>query len=495
VPVVTSRTRRGAINVLDRGARGDGVTDDYQFLQAVLTEAAATRRAVYIPAAPVRYRVTSFLQATNGVPLIYGDGPASMIRSEDALGLVLELDNADDIVVRDFALSSTLTVRTVTSEGLRLDDCNRVIVDGIYVNGGVSAGILANAGSRITVQNCHVSNTYADGIHFSNSFDVAVLGCSTDTTGDDGIAFVNYGTGSGQPEDPTAFRCKAIGNTTTNSLAAGVASHGMAEVIITGNNVKDTATHGIIVDGEGFFEVRTPARAVITGNTITDSGSLAVSGSYHGIYYEALANTDADTDSVIANNIVVNPLTFGICCVSENTTVTGNIVDMGSSTSIAVLMGSAGAGTTPPDDSVISGNRLYGLSNSGITVTCPTGTQANRVVISNNVVVEPSGGSSDGVNVTRGNGVVVAGNVIEDQGGNARAAIYLDACTNVELGRNSLLGNSTVTLSSCTLVRRDELVVSATPSDTTTYRAGQVAVDTTNNRFAIFNGSTWNVVS
>ena len=498
MPATTVKTR-GAINVTAYGAKGDGTTDDTNPIRAAAAAAASKGVPLYFPAPPAWYRTTNIVTVTNGVPLIYGDGPASLIRCEHADGITLEIDNCLDITVRDLALSCNLTERVATSQGLRVDACQRVLVTAVHVydtTGNVTAGINVSNGSRVTVTGCHITDTYADGIRFVAASDVAAIGNTIDGAADDCISFVNYGTGSNQPEDPTQFRCRAVGNTCTNSTGgAGIAVHGASQVIVTGNNIDGTTSNGVVVDGEGTYDVRTPARVVVSNNVIVDAGSLAQSGSYHGVYVNALANPDPATDTIISGNVIVNPRNSGVLATAERVSITGNRVDLGSSAAVAIVAGSTSTGTTPPDDLVVSGNVVQNLSAGGIVVTCPTGTAANRVAVTGNIVVEPAGASIDGINVTRGNGVVVSGNIVEDQGSNARAAVFLSGCANVELGRNSLVGNTTVTLSSCTVVRRDEYVVSSTPADTTTYRAGQVAVDTTNNRFAIFNGSSWQVVA
>lgn len=498
---VANRTFGTSRNVLDFGVRGDGVTDDTAALQAVFTHAATDGVPVYIPAAPVHYRTTARLTVTDGVPMIYGDGPASLIRTEHADGTPLRLSSVSRCVVRGIALTCSLTQRNQASYGLHGLSCTDVLVDNVWVQGGVSAGILFQSSTRIVVRGCNVQDTYADGIHFTNGasdqgcVDCIVVGNTVAGTADDGIAFVNYGTGENQPEAPNQFRCRAIGNTVSSSSANGIAVHGGAECAIEGNSVFSTKGHGIIVDGEGVYEVRSPSRCIVANNTVRDAGALADSGSYHGIHVRALANPDHETDVVVTGNVVQNPRNIGVYWLAEKVTVSGNVVDMGSSVSVALQGGTTTAGTTPPEDSVVTGNRVYGLSASGVVVTCPTGTEANRVTVTGNTVVEPAGASHDGISVTRGNGVTIADNTIEDQGANARAAVLLSSCANVELGANNLLGNTTVTLSSCTGVRRAEFVVTATPTTTTTYRAGQVAVDTTNDRLCLFDGTGWRTVT
>lgn len=74
------------VSVIDFGAKGDGVTDDLAAFNAARNAAAATSKAIYIPATQYYYRLTDTWEINVASMSIMGDGVRSMILIDNASG-------------------------------------------------------------------------------------------------------------------------------------------------------------------------------------------------------------------------------------------------------------------------------------------------------------------------------------------------------------------------------------------------------------------------
>lgn len=471
-----------------------------------LTNDVAAAVAAHLPLwlRPGTTRVSDRIDVTNGLHMFRGAGrQASIIKStEGATSNPLRFNEVDDITIREFTAKGTAVARNSGSYGLHIETCTDVLVEDVEIDGGVSSGIHSNKCNRVRVKGCYVHDTYADGIHFTCGTvasgatkygDFIAEGNHVADTGDDGIAVVSYGVAADSfPQAAIVRRATITGNVVVNSAAAGISNHGGADVTITGNVVDATASHGIRVDGEGTYSVTSPARTVVQGNTVKDAGTLAASGSFHGISVSA---DPLDTGIQIIGNHIINPRNSAIFVDASRATIFGNRINMGSSSSNALVVGSTtNTSRDVPHDTAIYANVIDSAPASGIVVAAPSDDPARNVVVSGNIINEPNqdeNASTDGIFLRYLDNVVIEGNVVRDSGGLLRAAIFVSACNHVDIGPNTLVGNTTITLSGCTDVLMPRIVATANPSDTTTYRAGQEWLATSAGRLYIFDGSAW----
>ncbi len=491
----------------------DDSTDDAAALAEGVSDAISAKKPLRVKGGTTRV-TSAALIVTDGLHGLVGAGRgATIIKGAQASNnaLPLEISSADNVTVSGLSLIGTAATRDSTSHGLLASLSTDLLVEDVGVGTGVSAGMLFDRCQRVMVRNCFVSGCFADGIHCTNHspnwttdvLDFSVIGCELDDTGDDSIAVVAYANPAGSfPITSHVGRVRIIGNSVRNSLAQAIANHGGHDVVIAGNTVAGTVSHGIRVDGEGTgYYLQSPTRTVVTGNTILDAGRGTGSGagSFHGISvgYDSLDQNDCE----VSKNIIRNPRQHGIVVNAPRASVRDNSVVMQSSDDAAIVVGSTS------DDagrichgSDISGNRVTDGQWKAISVTGTAAAHAKGVRVCNNVIDNPNTGdfaTTDAITIRYCDDLLVEGNVIRDPNANlTRAAIWIGDCTRVDIGRNTLSGNTTITLSNCTDVLMPTIVhATDAPADTTTYRAGQQYLRVSTGKLYVFDGTTWQILN
>ncbi|MBX9787842.1 MAG: glycoside hydrolase family 55 protein [Pirellulales bacterium] len=137
--VALLRSNSGDVNVLDYGARGDGVTDDGPAFAAAFADATRQNATVVIPKRT--YVVNRTLKMTTGL-VLRAEG-ATITHRVDNLPILSAMD------VDDWTLQGPLTLagtRTAADEpgqeaGLFISNCNRFIVDKLTVKDFKGYGI------------------------------------------------------------------------------------------------------------------------------------------------------------------------------------------------------------------------------------------------------------------------------------------------------------------------------------------------------------------
>lgn len=229
-------------NVRSHGAVGDGVTDD----TAAFRAAAATGKKLFIPAAPVSYKLTGVVRLQDSA---YGDGSMPLIRMHGADG------DPDQRQTRNI-----FYVTGYRGTGL--------VIQGLHLDGGWDGGGRGEWGhcininsSNVTVQHNRIENAYGDDV-FVGGF-------------------------SGAPADNVVIQDNVLRTARRCNVAA---NHATGLVIRRNQIIKTGSTYVSAIDLEpdelGFQYVR---GVVIDGNT-----------------FEVIAQ-EWNTGAISMNNPVMNP--------------------------------------------------------------------------------------------------------------------------------------------------------------------------------------------
>jgi hypothetical protein len=135
-----------AVNVVDYGAVGDGVTDDLAAFNLAKAAAAATNRAVYIPAPKgfkKYYKLSAAWVLDEQSLSVFGDGTASCVVSHSLTGDDAIRITASHVSIRDIGISGI----TTSGHGLHINTSTGVgqaRIEGVWV------GWMGGDGFRIT---------------------------------------------------------------------------------------------------------------------------------------------------------------------------------------------------------------------------------------------------------------------------------------------------------------------------------------------------------
>ena len=208
-----------AISVKDYGAKGDGITDDWQAIKLTINEALKTGKIVYIPAGT--YRIDTLMKLDKDGINIQGAGMwhTNLYFSNNGKMKAAICGNASSLRVADLHINGINTLRQERDRSYRDQK-------GIWGNWGESSVIenvwiehfecgIWTAGyshtppvkaptNNLIVRNVRLRNHYADGLNFCMGTSNSVLEHSDiRNCGDDGIAsWSQQEVGEGVPETP-----------------------------------------------------------------------------------------------------------------------------------------------------------------------------------------------------------------------------------------------------------------------------------------------------
>lgn len=283
------------IDVRDRGARGDGSTDDTAVIQRAVADAAGRRATVYFPAGTYSYRTTDSLRPAGGVTLAGAPGQsvlslrpgggsdyATVIRPQgDGVtldGLVLERAEDFPCVFVGVPGVAGLTLSRMSFVGHQ-DRFTANYCHGVQLgidNNGTTTGLRWTDSVVGTMS----YGLFQDNASTATTSDVEVTGCRFVANADTDLEFNNpSGAMSGIRVSDCEFRDHGPGD-----FAIGVAY--CSDVTITNNTVRSYPQEGIHVEDYS-------SRVSITGNRFAACGLVE---------YSHIQLISGCSDITVANN-------------------------------------------------------------------------------------------------------------------------------------------------------------------------------------------------
>lgn len=261
-----------AVNVLDYGAVGDGVTDDYAAIQAALDAGAERDVKVILPEGT--FAINRGLKIVDdgahfeglGGTIIKGD---SFVPEDDGYSALIRILAADR--------SSNVSI-TVSVKGIHLDGVDN------SVNGIIGTGVVRGS----LFQELVIDNM-DDGIHFNDSWSFGMRDININNCSEAGITLggAKYGEyiGSNVVNNVSVLSCIArncgrsglyLANGSNNSIMASTFE-------LNTINAEIRTTHACIIQG-CYFEAQTGSYNVQIGRTVGQGSALTQDLSFFGNY-------------------------------------------------------------------------------------------------------------------------------------------------------------------------------------------------------------------
>ena len=226
-------------------------------------------------------------------------------------GLFFEGGNGARISGLQATYATPPTVRASPNEQIKFSDTTNTSVSDISVEYSPAAGILFYNAVNPRVTNATVTNSLADGLNFSNCQNAQVTNLNTMNTGDDGLSFLNYA----QYPNKTGGTAQTIN--ITNSHSRGIAIMGQSNVTVTGFQIENTASSGVLVAQDVAYNTRVPGNVTIRNGTVSGAGTLPpLAGNHYGLEY------NSQTSVTFSNITVIGSGDAGLSGASTNGSVT-----------------------------------------------------------------------------------------------------------------------------------------------------------------------------
>lgn len=260
------------INVLDYGAVGDGITDDFEAIQNAVNAAKKLNIPVYVPPGTYLYRnvicldgVTMF-GAEYGVSTLYGS--THMLEAIYLTG--------DSPALYNMTLVGSNGARTTygrQANVLAFDASNHVVANNNISRGLV--GIFSYGGNNGLYTNNYISYTRADGTLSlwqedcrGPLKDLEIRNNFIWNTGDDCIAYTSYTTQAG-PEESLATGADIHDNIVI-SYSRGITINGAADVDVYDNYINGGGG-GVVVGADLSWKSTQNSNINVFGNTIKNT--------------------------------------------------------------------------------------------------------------------------------------------------------------------------------------------------------------------------------
>lgn len=160
------------VNVVDFGAKGDGVTDDTAAFTEFYEALGKTSGRGYVPPGTYRVNPISITPTTPMVVLGAGKGVTTIVKHSDVAGNHLQVNKTTHgFAISDIDFDSRATDLTQTAHGICFVDCSNVLVDTVTVSDTHMTGIISYCSDRSTFksENIVYKNCYVFGkSHMSN---------------------------------------------------------------------------------------------------------------------------------------------------------------------------------------------------------------------------------------------------------------------------------------------------------------------------------------
>lgn len=348
VPVNAPQTHGPSVSVTDFGAVGDGRADDTVAFQTAL----ASGSCIFVPPAPVHYRVTRTLALQKPGQRLIGFGALSRIRfdpTDGASGNLFVTQHDDSGFYALHLMPARTAANLFESWAIAIVDARRVSVEDCHFSGMYRGGILLSDSDecRIAVNRFVDSLVRGDGSERQamTGYDVLVAGTSSRNLVYGNQCFSGVGTAIGcQTVTPGKSQ---FGNVIRDNVVAGYPCYGVMVylsdpsdriegITVTGNSIEDisgsiltdgkTLFYGcgiylqscndMIVTGNRIFRTNRDRRRPFSGSAvpaaigISGYGNAVVTGNvintcHHGIAsIQTTAQPRSGDGTIIANNLV-----------------------------------------------------------------------------------------------------------------------------------------------------------------------------------------------
>jgi Pectate lyase superfamily protein len=198
-------------NVVEYGAKGDGVTDDRQaFLNALNYLRTKGGGILFIPPTTAKYVISNQIEwdETYGHIIVMGVGRASHVylaqKSTNghlfgAIGSGTDEENwIPAVTFKDIQVSTYDGTPTQDDNPIGVSKAKNILFENVYVSFSNWKGITVQGYAKnVIFKNCEVANCkkYGLGVELSTVTDIQVINCTTHDNGEQGAYFTNAGDG------------------------------------------------------------------------------------------------------------------------------------------------------------------------------------------------------------------------------------------------------------------------------------------------------------
>jgi Right handed beta helix region len=286
------------VRVTDLGARPDGSN-------AAATTAAFQQAFTNNPKGQIQVPPGSYLLDNSKGPLVVNnfsgelqfEGAAQLVFTTNTNGGMLFEGGTGAIITGLHATyASPPTTRASPNEEIKFSGTTGTILTNVTVENSPAAGILFYDSVNPSVTNATVLNSLADGLNFSNCQNARVVNLLTQNTGDDGLSFINYA------QYPDLIGGLAQNVTVINSRARGIAVAGQSNITVSGFQIQNTSSSGVLVAQDAAHDTRIPANVLVANGAIYGAGTLApVVGNQYGIEFNSQKNVTFENIRVVGS--------------------------------------------------------------------------------------------------------------------------------------------------------------------------------------------------
>ncbi|WDM22651.1 glycosyl hydrolase family 28-related protein [Paenibacillus polymyxa] len=389
------------LNVMDFGAKGDGITDDTLSIQTAINYCAQMGGGiVYLP--PGTYLISSTLQIKSSNVTLCGSGHASRILGNFVTGNIIYAGRSSlvtqavvNVGIKDLSIAST--VKKTSGAAIFCELAERFNITGVYASPAEDDNYNLYDGLYFKYfDNCVVDRVYLSQSHngitmfgmADQSWGANLFICGgskiigNHLNGSTGI-YIGGSAGGINVEDTDIIKCDI--NIHINS---NLSTKENREIFLNQCFVDSAGNHGILINDNGVVYLH------MTGTWIASSGSVSSGGFPNGNNIQTTSVQSGRMDVIMIGCRVFNAYGSGLVLNAGRWTITGCSVH----TNGRGAAGGHGVNVINPNVSslVLNGNSIINNGNStlGIGVLITSGV-SNYIVTNNNVQNNGTTGISD----------------------------------------------------------------------------------------------------
>ena len=424
------------INVVDYGAKCDGLTDDTAAITAALTYA-PTGGVVYFPTGTCKATqividkaITLHLDNTalvlSGDPgidiMVSGVSLSGISRSSSSISNITSAANTiriganlSDVQISSLSLAAAnnvaaeparetgnvVFIRGTTSSPLLTcpTRTNRVTISENYITGG-NNGVLAQCAQNVIITNNHFNNAHGGlaqaSLHSTNTSTIANNNF-TDSGHSANAVYILHLTGY-----------ESTGNVVAANTASGTYDYEVVNVFGKGNVVSAntlTSTSTTAGKAQAGIRVTQPVdTSASTSGNVVDNNRITLADSPTGVGIQVNDNGSSgafgSNDNIISNNVIYAPIGVIVSANCKRVSVTGNrIYQTGYTCANCDGISLQGATNLQVTGNYVTGSTRYGIFDNSSSIADISGNQvistnqgiacdgaATRVKIMNNIV-------------------------------------------------------------------------------------------------------------